>query len=222
VTAAVELCVSIEELAQGKRTLQPNPEEQRALFKMDWGPALQNTNSWYDRLVAALWLKERAEREKELNKFAADFQALKKQCAQPAQLAKLLLVKDPPDPLLGKAISDIVVVRTMPSVRNAQTGRDRVEQVQRNVHLAFALAAYQRDQGRYPARLDDLAPKYLTTIPKELFAAKPLIYRPTAADYLFYSIGENGQDDGGRWIDDDPPGDDPCVRMPLPELKRPK
>jgi hypothetical protein len=36
---------------------------------------------------------------------------------------------------------------------------------------------------------------------------------------LFYSVGANGIDDGGRWLDDDPPGDDPGVRMPLPELK---
>jgi hypothetical protein len=27
-----------------------------------------------------------------------------------------------------------------------------------------------------------------------------------------------GKDDGGRWVDD-PPGDDPGVRMPRPELK---
>jgi hypothetical protein len=36
---------------------------------------------------------------------------------------------------------------------------------------------------------------------------------------LFYSVGANGIDDGGRWLDDDPPGDDPGVRMPLSELK---
>ena len=46
---------------------------------------------------------------------------------------------------------------------------------------------------------------------------KPLIYKPTAKGYLFYSVGQNGKDDGGRWYDDDPPGDDPGVKMPLPE-----
>jgi hypothetical protein len=40
--------------------------------------------------------------------------------------------------------------------------------------------------------------------------------------YLLYSVGVNGKDDGGRQFDDDPPGDDLSVRMPLPELKRKK
>jgi hypothetical protein len=35
-------------------------------------------------------------------------------------------------------------------------------------------------------------------------------------------VGVNGKDEGGRWYDDVPPGDDPGVRMPLPELKRKK
>ena len=52
-----------------------------------------------------------------------------------------------------------------------------------------------------------------------LFAGKPLIYRPSETGYLLYSVGVNGKDDEGRWYDDDPPGDDPSVRMPLPELK---
>ena len=36
---------------------------------------------------------------------------------------------------------------------------------------------------------------------------------------MFYSVGVNGKDDGGRKIDDDPPGDDLPVSMPLPALK---
>ena len=37
--------------------------------------------------------------------------------------------------------------------------------------------------------------------------------------YFFYSVGPNGKDDGGQWYNDDPPGDDIRVKMPLPELK---
>ena len=81
------------------------------------------------------------------------------------------------------------------------------------------MAAYHADQGRYPAKLDDLAPNYLAAIPGDIFSGKPLIYKPTEKGYLFYSIGQNGKDDGGRWYDDDPPGDDPNVKMPLPEKK---
>jgi hypothetical protein len=85
--------------------------------------------------------------------------------------------------------------------------------------VAFALAAYRREHGRYPEKLDALAPQYLATIPGDLFSGKALIYRSAANGYLFYSVGINGKDDGGRGYDDDPPGDDLNVRMPLPALK---
>jgi hypothetical protein len=64
-----------------------------------------------------------------------------------------------------------------------------------------------------------LAPKYLAAVPNDLFSGRPLVYRPTGSGYVLYSVGPNGQDDGGRSSDDDPPGDDLTVRMPLPELK---
>ena len=91
--------------------------------------------------------------------------------------------------------------------------------MQHNVQVAFALAAYRADSGHFPTNLADLAPKYLTTIPCDLFSGKPLIYRPTADGYLLYSVGLNGADDGGRFHDDNPPGDDIGVRMPLAPLK---
>ncbi|HVS34156.1 MAG TPA: hypothetical protein VMS17_01160, partial [Gemmataceae bacterium] len=99
---------------------------------------------------------------------------------------------------------------------------DRLEQVGRNVQIAFALAAYRRDHGGYPAKLDDLAPKYLSAIPDDQFSGGPLIYHITDKGYLFYSVGVNGRDDGGHSFEDDPPGDDLPVSMPLPELKAKK
>src|SRR5262249_55523024 len=104
-------------------------------------------------------------------------------------------------------------------LRKVQNAHDRIEQVQRNLQVAFALAAYHRDHKGYPAKLDDLALRYLAAIPNDLFCGKALVYRPSAKGYLLYSVGVNGQDEGGRSADDDPAGDDLAVRMPLPELK---
>ena len=67
-----------------------------------------------------------------------------------------------------------------------------------------------------------MAPKYLAAVPGDLFSGKALVYRPAAGGYLLYSVGVNGKDEDGHRYDDDPPGDDPRVRMPLPELKRAK
>jgi hypothetical protein len=124
--------------------------------------------------------------------------------------------------MVGKLIGDVALSMMLPAAEKVQNAYDRCEQVQQNVCIAFALAAYRSDNHRYPAKLNDLAPKYLATIPVDLFSGKPLIYRPTENGYLFYSVGVNGKDDGGRFYDDDPPGDDLGVRMPLPPLNSKK
>ena len=60
-------------------------------------------------------------------------------------------------------------------------------------------------------------PKYFDKVPDDLFSGKPLTYKPEKDGYLLYSVGVNGIDDGGRWHDDHPKGDDLRVRMPVPE-----
>jgi hypothetical protein len=112
------------------------------------------------------------------------------------------------------------VAYASPAFDKVQSAAERSEQEERNLHLAFVLAAYRQDQGRYPEKLDKLAPKYLAKIPDDLFSGKPLIYRPEGKGYLLYSVGPNGTDDEGRGPDDAPRGDDLSVRMPVPEPRR--
>ncbi len=214
--------VGMLEGLSGGRTKKPSAAELKALDMIDWEPALRNGNRWYDRLAAALRLQDRADRQKALDQIEEDLTALTKEAAEMANLEKLLLGKDPPDKTVGKVIGDVLIGLMIPAARKVQDAHDRIEQVQRNLHLAFALAGYHRDHGRYPAKLDDLAPKYLAAVPGDLFSGKPLVYRPSEKGYLLYSVGVNGKDEEGRWFDDDPAGDDPRVRMPLPELKRNK
>src|SRR5262249_900936 len=117
---------------------------------------------------------------------------------------------------IGKAVGNSLILLMIPATHKVQDACDRGEQQQRNLRLAVALAAYRAAPGRYPAKLDDLAPKYLAAVPDDLFSAKALIYRPDAKGFLLYSVGVNGQDDGGQTYGDDPPGDDLRVRLPLP------
>jgi len=48
----------------------------------------------------------------------------------------------------------------------------------------------------------------------DLFNGKPLIYMKTDTGYLFYSVGVNGKDDGGKLFTDESRGDDLGVRTP--------
>jgi hypothetical protein len=159
-------------------------------------------------------------REKELMRIEKETNemVMKSRNFKPGML-ELVLSKDS-DKVLGEHIGNILIGLLTPAVRKVLSASDRCEQLQNNLYVAFALAAYDRDHGRYPKELEALAPKYLDKIPKDLFSDKPLIYRPSEKGYLLYSVGINGQDEQGQSFDDQPAGDDLTVRMPLPKLKQ--
>jgi hypothetical protein len=218
----------MEALAGGKAE-KPTKDELKGLGKIDWAPAFRDGNRFYDRMVAGMRLENRAERKKVLDKVEADLKKLRTETQDPQKFLLIMMAKGPIDKLdkdlahaIGKAIGSAAITLLMPAAGKVQDAHDRCEQIQWNVQVAFALAAYRHEHGRYPAKLDDLAPRYLKVVPGDIFSGKALIYRPAEKGYLFYSVGANGKDEGGHWYDDDPPGDDPRVRMPLPELKRKK
>jgi hypothetical protein len=62
----------------------------------------------------------------------------------------------------------------------------------------LALRCYQSEHGRGPERLDQLAPKYLQQIPTDPFSEQTLIYRAQGTNWLLYSVGPDGVDEGGK------------------------
>jgi hypothetical protein len=189
----------------------------RRLFtrSIDWDPALRNANRWIDRCVASLRLPDRSARLNEMAEFSRDWQTLKSEVAAMDWAQKLVMGPE----RRGEMIGNVLIGLMLPSFEKVHSAAERCEQTQRNLRIAFALAASQRDHGRYPAKLDELAPRYLEKIPDDLFAGGPLKYQPTDNGFMLYSVGVNGTDDGGRGYDDDPPGDDLCIRIPTPAPK---
>jgi len=210
---------ALENLARGPTFTEPDPKANRPLDNVDWDPALRNANRWYDRLVETMRVKDRASREKKMVQIDEEMKILKKAGADLRTRINILLAKDSAK-ARGEAIGNILISLMVPAVRKIQQAGERAEQVQANLRLAFALACYQREHGDYPRKLETLAPKYLATIPHDLFSGKALIYRPSEKGYLLYSVGVNGEDEEGRTYEDDPSGDDLAVRMPLPKLPR--
>jgi hypothetical protein len=203
-----------------------DPQAVKALATIDFAPSLRKANELYDRLVVAMRQPDRSRRNAELKKIEEelDREAAKRKPDETmlGKVSRVLEIMGDPKvtgKMVGSSIGDTALGLMMPAIVKVQNAHDRCEQVQQNVQVALALAAYRSATGHYPAMLDDLAPKYLAAVPSDLFSGKPLIYRPTENGYLLYSVGVNGKDDGGRSSDDDPPGDDLSVRMPLPELK---
>lgn len=63
----------------------------------------------------------------------------------------------------------------------------------------IALERWRRDHGGvHPERLEQLVPEYLAALPTDRFTGEPLRYRLVNGSPLFYSVGVNRVDDGGR------------------------
>ncbi|CAN5646182.1 hypothetical protein BH09VER1_BH09VER1_16440 [soil metagenome] len=65
---------------------------------------------------------------------------------------------------------------------------------------AIAIRRYQLDhENALPPSLSALVPTYLAKVPLDPMDGKPLHYQPDGAgDYLLYSVGKDGVDDGGN------------------------
>ena len=64
----------------------------------------------------------------------------------------------------------------------------------------LAICAFRLEHNRYPDRLDELVPGLLREIPGDPYCDEPLVYRREGKEYLLYSTGPNGVDDGGQRV----------------------
>jgi hypothetical protein len=76
------------------------------------------------------------------------------------------------------------------------------EATRRMAITAIALKRYRLKNGMYPSTLSDLVPQFISSVPQDPVDGKALRYQLTPeGDFLLYSIGENGKDDGGDGSD---------------------
>jgi hypothetical protein len=74
----------------------------------------------------------------------------------------------------------------------------KCETARRLTVTAIALKRYHLQHGAYPATLNELVPAFLPAVPGDFMDGKPLRYRLRPdGDFLLYSVGEDGIDDGG-------------------------
>lgn len=62
----------------------------------------------------------------------------------------------------------------------------------------LALRCCQSKQGHPPARLGELATNFLSHVPEDPFSGQPLVYHSQGTNWLLYSVGPHGVDDGGK------------------------
>ncbi len=210
----------LESLATDKEAPKSSRAKLAAIDGWDWDLIFQISNDWFDRFEQASRIPDRAERVAAIEELKEELLNLPVSGGNMLeQFAEVQVFGTAPISKSTK-IANILVKLLLPALPKIYEANDRREQRLQNFRVACALAAYKADNGRYPDTLDVLQPKYLPTVPLDLFSGEPLIYQPDDNGYLLYSVGENGQDDNGMSFDDLPKGDDLVVRMPLPPLKK--
>jgi hypothetical protein len=179
-------------------------------LSVDCDAAMKRVNHSYNRGAAAIRLTDRAARQRELASVNDEIHNVLYEIAD-LRIGEHIFIGAK---RRGDMIGGLLIRAMHAGFDTISAASERQEQRLRNVYLAFALAAYRADHQRYPAKLDELAPKYIDAIPDDLFSGKPLIYKLDGAGYLLYSVGPNGVDEAGRGSDDEPRGDDLSIRMP--------
>ncbi len=85
----------------------------------------------------------------------------------------------------------------------------------------LALRWYQSEQGHPPANLEALVTAYLGGVPLDPFSGRPLLYRDQAGtNWLLYSVGPDGVDDGAKRSARLPPAKAICLPIELPLGRR--
>ena len=109
----------------------------------------------------------------------------------------------------------------LPSTERATETHYRTLTHRRLAAVALAVRLYQADHGgRLPPGLDALVPDYLPAVPTDALHGKPLVYKPDVEHPVVYSLGLDGDDDGGGGDPDanwahrgDPPDGDVIVPL---------
>lgn len=113
----------------------------------------------------------------------------------PAALAAL--TQPPQDP--RKRPLFIISALLLPAMEGGILKPLRTECAAGQAVTACALERWFLKHGSYPERLDELVPALLSAVPRDIITKQPLRYRRDApGQFVLYSIGWNGQDDGGQ------------------------
>ncbi len=169
---------------------------------IDWDIVLRMGNKWYDRLVEAERKPTWTERKKALRQVDSDIRKQAEAGRDPASSAPR--VRTNPRQRISERVGSAMPSLLLPATLSLGEVEARENMRFDVTRLAFALAEYRARQGSYPAKLADLVPKYVATVPRDIFNNEELHYQRQGGGCLLYSVGPNGKDDGGRNREDNP------------------
>jgi len=87
-------------------------------------------------------------------------------------------------------------IEVYPQVRN---NFDKSEVRRREREIALALNAYRSQYRKYPVTLQEAETFWKSTFPLDPYSSKSFRYKSKGSTFLLYSVGMDGNDDGGKW-----------------------
>ncbi|MDB5385904.1 MAG: hypothetical protein JWM11_1550 [Planctomycetaceae bacterium] len=185
--------------------------ERIMVSSVDWDEILKSGNRRFDRMVAGARMPTYHQRIEELRKLEVELGQFRTK----VQGFGVLSVFES-KPSRTDFAANILLSLLLPATTQCVRAESRCLQRYENLELAFALAAWRDEHGTYPEKLEVLAPKYIATVPSDLFKTQPLHYERIPDGYRFYSLGENETDDMGLTYGEGMGKDDLVVQMPMP------
>jgi hypothetical protein len=182
-----------------------------ALF--DWDVPLRIGNKWYDRFVAAARIEDPVKRVEAINAIENDLKTLVAGVRDTSPSAWAALIFSP-RASMSKKVGDAMVSLLLPALEAALAAEHRNQTKHTVLLLSLALAEYRDEHKTFPEKLDELAPKYVKTIPLDPMWGVPFVYLKTENGYRLYGLGKNGRDDTGRTHNDFDDADDLAIIVP--------
>jgi hypothetical protein len=91
-----------------------------------------------------------------------------------------------------------LVAMAMPNFTKAAQVTAQNQTLANEAFIACGLERCRLARGQYPETLDALVPQFAEKVPHDVIGGQPLKYHRTAdGQFVLYSIGWNGKDDGG-------------------------
>lgn len=175
------------------------------LLAIDFNETCRTVNETHDALAAELRQPDarlRAARMRELDWFSEKPPRLDAPTFKPGVIAWIAA----PRQVLGRMVGEKFMEESFVDVATGLAKSELRRETENDMRqLALLLAAYRAEEGEYPERLEQLAPKYLAELPQDPYGEEAYRYRRLEAGFIVYSMGENGRDDGGkhRGLDDE-------------------
>ncbi len=94
--------------------------------------------------------------------------------------------------------SDPIAAAVCDDYRTLVYGEHRLRAALLATRLCFAVRRYQETNRFAPRSLEAMVPSFLSAVPADPISGEPFRIRSEGERYLVYSVGPDGQDDGGK------------------------